>query len=62
MGTNQNEIDIEEIKEVLREAIFQEPDISRIDKMNVSYDGRSVSAAFSATFINGERIRMEVTA
>jgi len=62
MGTNQNEIDIEEIKEILREAIFQEPDILRIDKMSASYDGRNVSTQFSATLVNGEKISLEVTA
>lgn len=62
MGTNQNEIDLEEIKEILREAIFQETDVSRIDKMSVSYDGRNVSAEFSATLVNGEQISLEVTA
>ena len=62
MGTNQNEIEVEEIKEILREAIFQEPDVSRIDEMTVSYDGRSVSAMFSATLVNDEQISLEVTA
>lgn len=62
MGTNQNEIENEEIKEILREAIFQEPDVSRIDEMTVSYDGRSVSAMFSATLVNDEQISLEVTA
>ena len=62
MGTNQNEIESEEIKEILREAIFQEPDVSRIDEMTVSYDGRSVSAMFSATLVNDEQISLEVTA
>ena len=62
MGTNQNESESEEIKEILREAIFQEPDVSRIDEMTVSYDGRSVSAMFSATLVNDEQISLEVTA
>ena len=62
MGTNQNEIEVEEIKEILREAIFQEPKVSRIDEMTVSYNGRSVTAVFSATLVNGEQINLEVTA
>jgi len=61
VGTNQNEIDNEEIKEIIREAIFQEPNVSRIDELSVSYDGRSVSAKFSATLIDGEQISLEVT-
>lgn len=62
MGTNQNEIEVEEIKETLREAIFQEPNVSRIDTMTVTYDGRSISAEFSATLVNDEQISLEVTA
>ena len=62
MGTNQNEIEVEEIKEILREAIFQEPNVSRIDTMTVTYDGRSISAEFSATLVNDEQISLEVTA
>ena len=55
-------MDEEEIKEIMREAIFQEPDVSRIDSMTVSYDGRSVSVAFTATLDNKETITLEVTA
>lgn len=62
VGTNQNEIDTEEIKEILREAIFQEPDISRVDEMKVSYDGRNVSAEFSAALVNGGQISLKVIA
>lgn len=62
MGTNQNEIEVEEIKETLREAIFQEPNVSRIDTMTDTYDGRSISAEFSATLVNDEQISLEVTA
>ena len=62
MGTNQNEIEVEDIKEILREAIFQEPNVSRIDTMTVTYDGRSISAEFSATLVNDEQISLEVTA
>lgn len=62
MGTNLNEIDIEEVKEVIREAIFQETDVARVDELNVSYDGRNVSAEFSATLVDGEQISLEVMA
>lgn len=62
VGTNQNEIDINEIQDVVREAIFQEDEVSRIDTLNVSYDGRNVTAEFSATLVSGETIALEVTA
>lgn len=62
LGVSQNDVDEEEIKEIMREAIFQEPDVSRIDSMTVSYTNREVSVAFSATLVNGEKIALEVTA
>ena len=62
VGMNQNEIDINEIQDIVREAIFQEDEISRIDTLNVSYDGRNVAAEFSATLVSGEAIALEVTA
>ena len=62
VGTNQNEIDISEIQDVIREAIFQENDVSLINTLNVSYDGRNVTAEFAATLVNGETIVSEVTA
>lgn len=62
MGTNQNEIDLEEIQEIIREAIFQEGDVLRIDALTVSYDGRNVSAGFSATLADGGQISSEVMA
>ena len=62
VGTNQNEINTDEIQDVVREAIFQENEVSRIDTLNVSYDGRNVTAEFSATLVSGETIELEVTA
>lgn len=61
-GVNQNDVDEDEIKEVIREAIFQEPDVSRIDTLTVSYDRRNITVDFSATLTNGETIVLEVTA
>lgn len=62
MGKNQNEIDLNEIEDIIREAIFQENDVARIDSITVSYDRRSVTAEFTATLVNGETITSEVTA
>lgn len=62
MGKNQNEIEDEEIKEVIREAVFQEPDVSRIDSLEVSYDRREITVELSATLVDGEIIVLEVTA
>lgn len=62
VGRNQNEIEDEEIKEVIREAVFQEPDVQRIDEIAVSYDRRTLIVQLSATLVNGESIALEVTA
>lgn len=62
IGRNQNEIDNEEIKEVIREAVFQEPDVSRIDSMTVNYDRRNIAVELTATLVDGETIALEVTA
>lgn len=62
VSKNQNEIDISEIEDIIREAIFQEDDVSRIDSLAVSYDGRSVTTEFTAALVNGGTITSEVTA
>ncbi len=62
LGKNVNEVDISEIKEVVREGIFQEPNVQWIDSLDVTFDGRTVTAEFIATLISGENISMEVTA
>lgn len=62
VGTNQNEIDVNEIQDIIREAIFQEDEVSRIDTLNVSCDGRNVTVEFSAALVRGGTIALEVTA
>lgn len=62
VGKNQNEIEDEEIKDVIREAVFQEPDVQRVDSITVSYDRRTLTVQVSATLMEGENIALEVTA
>lgn len=62
MGKNQNEIEDEEIKDVIREAVYQEPDVQRVDSIAVSYDRRTLLVQVSATLTDGETIALEVTA
>lgn len=62
LGGNQNEIYDDEIKEIIREAVFQEPDVSRIDEVTVTYERRTVTVIVSATLVDGETIALEVTA
>ena len=61
LGKNQNDIDDGEIEEVIREAIFQEPSVTRIDELKCSYEARAITVIVSATLENNEKIKMEVT-
>lgn len=61
MGVNQNELEDGEVDEVIREAVFQEPSISRVDDITVSLEGRSITAEISATMTDGNTIRLGVT-
>jgi len=62
MGKKENDIDQGEIEEVIREAVFQEPDVALIDEMAVSYENRNITVELVATLVDNEKIRLEVTA
>lgn len=62
LGVNQNDVDDDEIKEVIREAVFQEPKVSQIDEITVAYENRNITVGISATLVSGETITLEVTA
>ncbi len=61
LGKNQNDIDDGEIEEVIRDAIFQEPSVTRIDELKYSYEARTITVIVSATLENDEKINLEVT-
>ena len=56
MGKNQNEL------EVIREAVFQEPDISWIESINITFENRKITAEISAVTVDDTQISLEVTA
>lgn len=62
MGVNQNELEIGEVEEVIREAVFQEPAVSWIDNILVSYEQRNVKVEISAALADEEKIKLEVEA
>lgn len=62
VGVNQNDLEDGEVDEVIREAVFQEPDISRIDSLVISYENRHITAEISAVTVDDETVRLEVTA
>lgn len=62
MGLNQNEIDEDEVKEIIREAVFQEPAVSWIDRINVAMgENRTLIVTLSATMTDGSNFSLEVT-
>ena len=62
MGVNQNDLETGEVEEVIREAVFQEPDVLRIDELTVSYERRNITVTISAALTTGDTINLEVTA
>ena len=62
VARNGNDVGNSSIQEALREAIFQEPEVSRIETLSVNFSGRSVSVDFSAVLKSGEQVSLEVTA
>lgn len=55
VGRNQNEIDEDEIEQIIREAVFQEDEVQRIDSLTVAYEKRSLSVELTATIGTGEQ-------
>lgn len=62
VGVSMNDVDDDEVKEIIREAVFQEPAVSRIDSISVTFEGRTITVELAATLENGEKIALEVTA
>jgi len=52
----------EEMREQIRQGLFQEPRIKTVDSIGFSYDkaGRAMTAHFSATAVDGATIESEV--
>ena len=62
MGKNQNELEDGEIEEVIREAVFQEPDIAWIEDITITFENRKITAEISAVMEDNTSISLEVTA
>lgn len=60
LGVNQNDIEDDEIKEIIREAVFQEYYVSKIEDIHISYDKRTVDISLKIVLISGARIMLEV--
>lgn len=62
VGLNMNEVDEDEVREIIREAVFQEPDVAQIDSIKVTYENRNITVELAATLESGETMALEVTA
>ncbi len=62
MGLNQNDIDDDEVKEIIREAVFQEPDVSWIEDIQVALEVRTIVVTLTAVMTDGTKFNLEVTA
>ena len=60
LGKKPYELPADEIGEVLRAAIYQEKDVSYIEKANADIEGKTINATFAATLYSGKVISMEV--
>lgn len=61
MGKKPHELEQDEIPEVIRDAIFQEPDVSEVDKIDFATEGRALSVSFTGRLTSGNTITTEVT-
>ena len=63
MGAKPNEISDDEIQEIIREAVYQENDISQANNIEVTHnDNRGLNIVFDGALANGNIINMEVGA
>jgi hypothetical protein len=56
------ELNEEEMREQIRQGLFQEPRIKTVDSINFDYDrkNRTIGVRFTATAVNGEKLEGEV--
>ena len=58
-GTDYDRIMGQQIQEVLREAVFQEPQVSQIDQLELSETERTLKVAFVGMLQSGKVIKTE---
>ena len=61
LGKKPFELPADEVGEVIREAVFQEQEVSHIDVLNSEIGNKKVETTLEATLYSGNRISMEVT-
>lgn len=58
IGRNQNEIDEDEIEQIIRDAVFQEDDVERIDELTVEYANRKLTIELTITPSAGDQTNL----
>lgn len=62
MGLRENDLEKSEVEEIIREAVYQESEVSSIEEINISYEKRCLTVEVVAVLEDGEKVRLEVTA
>ena len=61
MGKKAHELTEDEIPEVIRDAVFQEPEVEEVQEVSYTLEGRELAVSVSGRLSDGETINAEVT-
>ena len=61
MGKKPNELEDDEVLEVIREGVFQEPEVTEVDGVEFNIAGRSMDISVSGRLASGNTITSEVS-
>ena len=62
MGKKPSELTEDEVLEVIRDAVFQEPEVEEVQEVNYTLEGRGLDVSVSGRLSDGETINAEVKA
>ena len=61
MGKKPYELTEDEIPEVIRDAVFQEPEVEEVQEVSYTMEGRALAVSVSGRLSDGETVNAEVT-
>lgn len=61
MGKKRHELAEDEVAEVIREGVFQEPEVSEVDSVDYELTGRELTVSMTGKLSNGNTITSEVS-
>ena len=62
MGKKPGELTGDEVPEVIRDAVFQEPEVEEVQEVSYNLEGRALDVSVSGRLADGETINAEVKA